>query len=130
MLLRPQLLLWRHEPLSMPSTIHVELMGSTMRANANEHWVTTTPTGGGGGRYTAPDWTQAVLCAEAPAGEALAGFARTARVDEGYREEIHFLAGPPGVEVKVRLLISPKLDPKDEASIRRALAAMKLGGKP
>ena len=126
MLLRPQLLLWRHEPLSMPSTIHVELMGTVTRSSAQEHSVTTTPTGGGGGRYVSPDGNQAVLCAEAAVGEVRPGFARTVPIDEGYREEIHFVTGPSGVELKVRLLLSPKLDPKDEAAMRRALSEIKI----
>ncbi|MCC7518815.1 MAG: hypothetical protein IT578_06485 [Verrucomicrobiae bacterium] len=125
MLLRPQLLLWRHEPLSMPSTVHVELLGVTTRANAAEHWVTSTPTGGGDGRYTTPVWTPVALCVEAPADSLRSGFARTALNEEGYREEVHFIPGPAGTELKTRLLLSPRLAPEAEAAMRRALAEMK-----
>ena len=130
MLLRPQLLIWRYPPLSMPSTIHIEFMGTTTRANASEHMVVATSTGGGGGRYTSPDWTRAVLYDGGTTDESHHGFARTATIEEGYREEVHFVEGPEGVELKLRLLLSPKLDPKAEAAMRGALSEIKiLSGK-
>lgn len=126
MLLRPQLLLWRHPPLVAPSTIHIELVGVTMRANAQEHIVAASMPSGGGGRYVAPDWRPATLSAGKPSEEGRPGFARTRAHADGYREEIHFAPGPEGTEVKIRLLLSPDLEPQDERAIREALAEMKV----
>ncbi|MBI4026084.1 MAG: hypothetical protein HY360_13950 [Verrucomicrobia bacterium] len=133
MLHRPQLALWRCEPLSSPSTVHLELLGNNPRPKGEGlvfSLVDPSPIAQG---YVSSEW---IAISNAPPVTAAASSTGYRRVEstfapeiKGYREEIHiFKMNEFGF--RLRLLLSPKLKENDETAIREAISKLIVQATP
>lgn len=130
MLLRPQLLLLRCGPLSSPSMVHVELLANQPRASGSGLYVSLIDPAEIAGAYQQNPGVTLTKQSLVPR-LTLASFQKnpadgaSARAADQPREEIHILrAGELGL--RLRMVLSPQLDFRNETAIRRSLSRLSV----